>query len=96
MCKRIVYKLARPVITVLAFRLSLLLLASAAIQPAQSLGPQWPSPMLWYRWYGLEECSVGNRGKLDSTVPITVSAAARNITQYTPASLLVSSLLLSD
>jgi hypothetical protein len=38
MCNRILYKHASPVASVLALCLSLLLLASASVQPAQSLG----------------------------------------------------------
>ena len=37
---------------------------------------------------------MGNRGKLDSTVPIMVADTARTHTQYTRTSLLVLSLLL--
>ncbi len=49
--------------------------------------------MLWYRWFGLEECSVGTRGKLARTALILVTEPVLLETYpNTPASLLASSL----
>ena len=60
--------------------LSLLLLASASIQPAQSSSLTVCS--LWNRWLELEECSVGTRGKLvSSTLNSNSCCAARQHTQ---------------
>ena len=55
---------ASPAISALAFGLSPWLLASAIIHPAQSLVVVDRTPMLWYRWTGLEGYSVRIRGKL--------------------------------